>query len=128
MMPVFYPGPQWKIFNKDKQSVLAQKAEVADSFLSRLCGLIPRKELRSEEGLIITRCNSIHMLFMRFAIDAVFVDKNHIVVGVVKNIHPYRFSRMFWSASYCIEVPPGTIDATRTEPQDCLEFFVQKSS
>ena len=109
-----------KIINKSQNKSLAQKACIADTAVSRLIGLLNRSGLNSDEALIITQCRSIHMFFMRFAIDVIFVNKHDIVVGLVKNIRPFRMSPYFFRASYAIELPPGTIDATQTQLGDVI--------
>ena len=53
-------------------------------------GLIGVKHLPPDEGLLIERCNCIHTFFMRFAIDATFLDGNDRPVKVVRNIKPWR--------------------------------------
>ncbi|MEI8013139.1 MAG: DUF192 domain-containing protein, partial [Candidatus Omnitrophota bacterium] len=58
--------------------------------------------------------NSIHMFFMSFAIDAVFIDKCGIVVGLVEEIKPNQMSPVFWKANSVIELPLGTIMQTET--------------
>ena len=100
---------------------MAQQATMADTFFSRMAGLLNKKPLSSGEALIITRCQSIHMLFMRFAIDAVFVDKNNCVVGLVERIKPFQFSKIFLNASYVIELPEGSIARTKTAVGDHIE-------
>ncbi|MBZ0167031.1 MAG: DUF192 domain-containing protein [Candidatus Omnitrophica bacterium] len=109
-----------KITNQSKNSVIAEKAVLADSFLSRMVGLLKHRKLEQGEGLIITRCNSIHMFFMRFAIDVIFVDKKDVVVGIVKNILPNRLSKIYWKAVNAIEVPVGVIEVSKTEVGDQL--------
>ena len=66
------------------------KIRVARSFLERARGLIGVKRLAPDEGLLIERCNCIHTFFMRFAIDATFLDKNGNVVKTVRGIKPWR--------------------------------------
>ena len=66
------------------------KIRVARSFLERTRGLIGVKRLAPDEGLLIERCNCIHTFFMRFAIDATFLDKNGNVVKTVRGIKPWR--------------------------------------
>lgn len=66
------------------------RAEVARTFWQRLKGLMGRKSLPPGEGMLILRCNAIHTCFMRFAIDATFLDKHDQVVKVVRNIRPWR--------------------------------------
>ena len=65
-------------------------AEVAETFVQRTRGLIGRTGLEPGRGLLITRCNCIHTFFMRFAIDATFLDRRGEVVKVVRNIRPWR--------------------------------------
>ena len=73
-------------------------------------GLLGREALLEGEALVITRCNSIHMFFMRFSIDVVFVDVKWQVVGLVRGIRPFALSPIFWKAVAAIELPAGSID------------------
>ena len=73
-----------------KVKILGIEAEVADSFFSRLMGLMFRRDLPAGKGLLITRCRAIHTLFMRFPIDAVFLDGDGDIVRIVQGIHPWR--------------------------------------
>lgn len=111
-----------KIVNRSKNSVLCDKTVVARTFLSRLVGLLDRKDFTEGEGLVITACNSIHMFFMRFAIDAVFVDDKNRVAGLVKNLRPFRVSPIFFKSRYVVELPVGIITLSRTEVNDQLEW------
>ena len=111
-----------KIFNQTKNTLIAERAEMADTFISRMVGLLNRKTINDGEALIITRCQSIHMVFMRFAIDCVFSDPQNTVVGLVENIKPYRLSPIFWKASYCIELPVGAIKKSRISVGDSLKI------
>ena len=74
----------------DRITVTGVRAEVAKTFLQRLRGLIGRKGLPPGEGMLILRCNAIHTCFMRFAIDATFLDADDKVVKVVRGIRPWR--------------------------------------
>ena len=66
------------------------EAEVAETFAERAKGLIGRKSLAPGTGMLITKCNCIHTFFMRFPIDATFLDENGDVVKVVRGIRPWR--------------------------------------
>ena len=65
-------------------------AEVAETLAERLRGLIGRDGLAPGAGMLITRCNCIHTCFMRFPIDATFLDRRGEVVKTVRNIRPWR--------------------------------------
>ena len=65
-------------------------AEVAESAFERMRGLIGRTGLGPGKGMLITKCNCIHTLFMRFPIDATFLDKDGNAVKSVRGIRPWR--------------------------------------
>ena len=62
---------------------------MAGSFLARARGLIGRKSLEPGTGMLIPRCNAIHTFFMKFPIDATFIDRDGRVVRTVRNIRPW---------------------------------------
>lgn len=84
-------------------------AEVAETLLERMRGLIGRDGLGPGAGMLIPRCNCIHTCFMRFPIDATFLDKRGAVVKVVRNIRPWRL--FVWGgfrAAQVLETAAGT--------------------
>jgi len=109
-----------RIINQTKNTLIAERAQLADTIVSRLVGLLNRGSLSPEEGLVITECRQIHMLFMRFAIDVIFVNKDNKVLGLVKNIKPFQISPYFFRAKKAIELPVGVIVSSRTEKGDTL--------
>ncbi len=92
-------------------TVLADHVAVADTVWLRFLGLMFRNELPASHGLAIRPCNSIHMFFMRFALDVVFVDADGKVLKVLDSIRPWRASTLVRGAKAAIELPAGT--ATR---------------
>ena len=74
----------------ERVEIQGVRAEVARTFLRRAVGLIGRKSLPPGEGLLILKCNAIHTCFMRFPIDATFLDAGDNVVRTVRNIRPWR--------------------------------------
>jgi len=106
--------------------MIADKAIIADTFLSRMVGLLKHSSLAKGEALVITQCNSIHMFFMKFAIDVIFVDKKDCVVGLIRNIKPFHLSPVFFKAKYAIEVPVGAVDQSHTGKGDILEITISK--
>lgn len=63
--------------------------EIARGFFARAKGLIGRDHAPAD-GLLIPHCNAIHTCFMRFSIDAVFLDRENRPVKTVRNIRPWR--------------------------------------
>lgn len=108
------------IVNETRGSVIAGQVTVANTFLSRFVGLLNRNSLSGGEALIITGCTSIHMFFMKFPIDAVFVDRAYRVVGLAEHIKPFQLSKIFWNANFVIELPAGTIRTSQTRIGDTL--------
>ena len=68
-----------------------RKAIVARTFRERARGLIGRRSLPPDTGMLIERCGAIHTFFMKFPIDAVFLDGKGGIVKTVRNIRPWRF-------------------------------------
>ncbi|MBJ7610037.1 MAG: DUF192 domain-containing protein [Candidatus Dormibacteraeota bacterium] len=87
---------------------VAAHVEVADRILSRFLGLMFRDSLAAGHGLAIRPCNSVHMFFMRFPLDVLFVDGNGTVLRVVDSIKPWRASTLVRGAKAAIELPAGT--------------------
>jgi uncharacterized protein len=107
-----------RIINETRNTVLAENALRAADFLSRLIGLLKRNNLAKGEGLILDPSNSIHSFFMRFSFDAVFVDKEHKVIGLLRSFKPFRVSPIFLTSRLTLELPVGTINTSTTEIGD----------
>lgn len=90
--------------------------------IARGLGLLPRSSLREGEGLRLPGTNAITMLFMRFAIDAVFVDGARRVVLVRERLRPWTLAVTARGAREVIELPAGTVARTRTQAGDVLEY------
>ncbi len=79
----------------------------ADTFWKRALGLMGRPRLEAGRGLLIPRCRSIHTCFMRFPIDAVFLDDHDRPVKIVRNIKPWSLAWGGWKACSVLEVESG---------------------
>ena len=71
-------------------TVVCSACAVADRPVARLRGLLGRRALGMDEGLLIRPASSIHTFFMRFPIDAVFLSRNGEVLKVASNVAPWR--------------------------------------
>lgn len=107
--------------NQTRGNIIADRVEVASSPWSRFWGLVGRRELAPGHGLLIMPCSSIHMFFMRFPIDVIFLDRDNVVVKVVHGVKPWRMA-MGGGGKNALELPAGTAVATGVSDGDQLEF------
>lgn len=112
-----------RILNSTRGTVVADRAEVARSFLARARGLMGRAKLPAGYALIIYPEWSIHMFFMCIPLDVLFVDAGSTVISLRESLPPWtpyagvspRRGR------YVVELPAGAVRASRTEVGDRLE-------
>ncbi|HLD88213.1 MAG TPA: DUF192 domain-containing protein [Candidatus Omnitrophota bacterium] len=110
------------IRNVTRNALIADKAIAANTMFKRMTGLLGRGALNPGEALVITPCRGIHMLFMKFPLDVIFIDRANTVVGLCPNIRPFQFSPFFLQAHSAIETPAGTIAASRTQMGDTIQI------
>jgi uncharacterized protein len=89
--------------------LVCERCRVADNPLTRLRGLLGKRGLESGEGLLLRPAGSIHMFFMRFPIDAVFLSRDGEVLKVSSNVRPWRAAAAR-GAKAVIELPAGEAD------------------
>ncbi|MEJ7803378.1 MAG: DUF192 domain-containing protein [Candidatus Limnocylindria bacterium] len=109
-----------RIENHTRGTTIADKARIARTLRDRTVGLLGTSGLEPASGLLIERAPSIHMFFMRFAIDVIFVDAALHVTRVVEGLRPWR---VVWSARGgrdCVELPVGAIASSQTQVGDEL--------
>jgi uncharacterized protein len=70
--------------------VACERCRVADRMLTRMRGLLGRRGLEHGEGLLLKPAPSVHTFFMRFPIDAVFLDREGSVLKVRSHLRPWR--------------------------------------
>lgn len=96
---------------RDDSRTLASEVEVADAFFARLRGLTFRRSIPDEYALVFRfeRCSlrSLHMLFVPFPIDAVW-----LVDGEVQRVERLRpWTGFSWArADVVLELPAGAAD------------------
>ena len=81
--------------------------ELADNFFKRLRGLMFRSRLAAGRGLLLAPCNSVHMLFMRFAIDVIYLDENFCIKKIVRDLTPWLGISFCFGAWGALELPSG---------------------
>ena len=94
------------VVRKEDGTVVCARCVVADSAWLRTKGLLGRALLPEDEGILLRPGSSIHMFFMRFPIDAVFLDRDLHVLRVVSDLEPWRMAAKR-GAKAVLELPAG---------------------
>jgi uncharacterized membrane protein (UPF0127 family) len=95
--------------------------KVASSFKSRFLGLMGKKE--ENFGLLLVPCNSIHTFFMRYSIDAVFLDRQNRIVSIKRCIKPFSFTLPVRHAVKVLEVPSSLKAFELLETGDSINLY-----
>ena len=96
---------------------------IADSFFTRFAGLMFRKKLPPATGLFLAPCNSVHMCFMRFAIDVVYLDKEYNIIKVVNNLKPWVGLSLCSRAWAVLEMTAGEAERCGCKKGKKLIFY-----
>jgi len=107
-------APRMALVNQRTDEALADRIELAVTRNDRRKGLLGRDVFETSSALIIAPCFSIHTMFMRFDIDAVFVDDDGRAVKVVQGMGPWRIAVQPF-AHAVVELPAGSL---RERPVD----------
>ncbi len=111
-----------RIENVTRGTTVAERVRVASSMLDRVVGLLRTPEVKPGEGLWIESSPSIHMFFMPYAIDAVFVSKSSRVTRVVPRLKPWRLVWWARGARDCLELRAGAAAESGTQAGDELRM------
>ena len=101
--------------------VVCDRCAVAETVASRLRGLLGRSSLTPGEGLLLRPANSVHTAFMRFPVDAVFLDRELRVLGVAAHLRPWRVAGRR-RARAVLELPAGEASRHGLEPGSRLRL------
>ena len=113
--------------NLTRGTVLCERLEDAGGLGGQSRGLLGRDGLEPGSGMLFengrfTPMMWMHMFFMRFAIDIVFLGRGGEVVKVNRNLKPWRVSSMVFGARVALELPAGAATASATELGDQIRF------
>jgi uncharacterized protein len=100
-------------------TVVCARCALAVSPWARMRGLLGRRGLAPDEGMLFRPAGSIHMWFMRFAIDAVFCDRELVVLDVVRDLRPWRMAGRR-GAKVVIELAVGAAEGLQPGDQLAL--------
>jgi uncharacterized protein len=92
-----------------KNGMVAEKVKIANTAIDRMIGLMFSSDLSGFDGLLISPTNSIHTFFMRYELDIIFLNKENKVVKIIRNMKPWRMTRMYFKAVKVLEMKGGTL-------------------
>ncbi|QHS22506.1 DUF192 domain-containing protein [Virgibacillus sp. MSP4-1] len=111
-----------EIISNDKRFKVPISILRYQTFWKRFRGLMFRLSPIKDEGIFICPCNSIHMFFMFFPIDVVFLDEHHQVVKTIVHLKPWHVVRPVKHAVSAIELPSGTIHKYQIKTHDKIKL------
>jgi uncharacterized membrane protein (UPF0127 family) len=109
------------IKNTGKAVTIGTRIVLANTFSSRLFGLLGKRRLDAGCGLLIRPSSGVHTLGMLFAIDVVALNKDLRVLKVWPRLAPFRVTSVSLKTNCVLELAAGQIERCRIEPGDQLE-------
>ena len=111
-----------RVVNTTNGKELVKKLEIAGTGPKRSRGLLGRRGLETGQALWIVPCEAVHTFGMQFTLDLVYLDKEHRVKKIVRNIPPWRISGCL-TAHSVIELAAGSVLEADVQPGDQLQFI-----
>ena len=116
-----------RALNQTRGTVLCERLEDAGGLGGQSRGLLGRVSLEPGTGMLFengrfTPMMWMHMFFMRFAIDIVFLDRRDRVVKINRNLKPWRVSSMVFGARRALELPAGAAALSATQAGDQIKL------
>ena len=102
--------------------LLQQEVENANHFERRFMGLMYRKSMAENHGLLLTPCDEIHTFGMRFAIDTVALDNDNRVLFIDPAVPPHKVRKRVKNCKKILELNAGTAEKLGITVGDVLAF------
>jgi uncharacterized membrane protein (UPF0127 family) len=114
-----------KVLNQTRGTVVCERLEAAESIAAQSKGLLGRDGLDPGSGMLFENSSFLplmwmHMFFMRFAIDIVFLDQSNRVMRINHSLKPWRVSSMVFGARRALELEAGAALRSSTAVGDQL--------
>jgi uncharacterized protein len=121
-------GPKGYAFNQTRTTYLATDLVMAGTHWSRFRGLMATDSSRFSrgQGLWINPSHGIHTFAMRFPIDAIYLDRDRIVIHIEEELKPWRMAAVRVGASSVLELPTGTIRESLTALGDQIDISFEE--
>lgn len=104
----------------EKAVTVGSRIGLADTFVTRLVGLLGKSSLDDGAGILIRPSTGVHTMWMRFAIDVVALDKNLRVIRTWQRLRPWRITSVSFDTCSVLELAPGQIHQLNIQPGDQL--------
>ena len=104
-----------------KNSAFSLEITQADTFLGRFLGLMGKKALPPFHGLLLIPCSSVHMCFMRFPIDVVYLAADGQVLKVRPRLQPWYGMSWCPGAWGVLELPAGGAEQAGIQKGEWLQ-------
>jgi uncharacterized protein len=101
------PSTRFQILNKSRGVTVAGSTWLADNPWTSFKGLMGKPALPPGHALLITPSSSIHTHFMRFPIDVLYMSSDDVIMGIDRNLRPWRFGHLHKGVRYVIEMTAG---------------------
>ncbi|MFT5499783.1 MAG: uncharacterized membrane protein (UPF0127 family) [Kiritimatiellia bacterium] len=106
--------------------VIADRVVEAKTFAERSKGLLGRSSLEPGEGMYFAHCSSIHMWFMRMAIDVIFLDADYRVTRICRKLPPWAMAAGGLRTKHTLELPSGSLPESRPAKGERLVIAEQE--
>jgi len=105
------------------EQLVAGEVENANHFVKRFFGLMFRKSMHHNHGLLLEPCNSIHTFSMRFPIDAVFLSPGREILSIEHSMKPGKVGKTVKGAKSVLELCGGTAEKLGLQVGDVLKII-----
>jgi uncharacterized membrane protein (UPF0127 family)/CheY-like chemotaxis protein len=106
---------------REDGTIICERCKVADRAPRRVRGLLGRKQLDPNEGMLLRPAWSVHTAFLRFPIDVLFINGEQVVMKKVANLKPFRTATCL-GAREVVELAAGVCDRLGIEPGQRLSW------
>lgn len=94
----------------------------ANTFLTRLKGLMGRKTLPRDTGLLLEPCDNVHTFHMQFPIDVIFLNQNNKVMHIEHSMKPNQVGKKVKGSQKVLEINAGLAAAANIQPGDVVDL------
>jgi uncharacterized membrane protein (UPF0127 family)/CheY-like chemotaxis protein len=106
---------------REDGTIICERCDVSDRARHRIRGLLGRRELDPNEGMLLRPAWSIHTAFLRFPIDVLFVNGEQVVIRKVEHLKPWR-TALCRGAREVVELAAGACERMGVEPGQRLSW------